>query len=98
VEDCFEFAVQAAHAGGKAGSIHCAMLFAHYANEFGLKGGMMFIQNLIKSQHDWHDPRDDWLGGIPNRLPCEMTMDPTVCFSSQFRVIQNHWSTVALTL
>lgn len=78
MEDCFEFAVQAAHAGGRAGSIHCAMLFAHFADEFGLKGGILFIQNLIKGKDDWHDPREDWLGGDPNRLPCEINTDPMV--------------------
>ncbi|CAL8470410.1 g9952 [Coccomyxa elongata] len=80
VEDCFECAMQAAHRGAQDGSIQSAVLFSHFADEFGLKGGILFIQHLTKGVdiEAWRDPKADWLKGDPQRMPFELATDPTV--------------------
>lgn len=80
VEHYFECALQAAHSGAKGGSIQCAALFAHFADELGLKGGIIYVQNLTKgvAKEAWRDPAQDWLAGDPYRLPCELASDPGV--------------------
>ena len=80
VEHYFECALQAAHSGAKGGSIQCAALFAHFADELGLKGGIIYVQNLTKgvAKEAWRDPSQDWLPGDPYRLPCELASDPGV--------------------
>ncbi|KAK9916146.1 hypothetical protein WJX75_009305 [Coccomyxa subellipsoidea] len=80
VEDCFECAMQAAHRGAKDGSIQSAVLFSHFADEFGLRGGILFIQHLTKGVDidSWRDPKADWLKGDPHRMPFELATDPTV--------------------
>ena len=80
MEHYFECALQAAHSGAKGGSIQCAALFAHFADELGLKGGIIYVQNLTKgiAKEAWRDPSQDWLPGDPYRLPCELASDPGV--------------------
>ena len=80
MEHYFECALQAAHSGAKGGSIQCAALFAHFADELGLKGGIIYVQNLTKgvAREAWRDPMQDWLAGDPYRLPCELASDPAV--------------------
>lgn len=72
--------MQAAHRGAKDGSIQSAVLFSHFADEFGLRGGILFIQHLTKgvSIDAWRDPKSDWLKGDPHRMPFELATDPTV--------------------
>ena len=84
VEHYFECALQAAHSGAKGGSIQCAALFAHFADELGLKGGIIYVQNLTKgvAKEAWRDPAQDWLAGDPYRLPCELASDPGVQLST----------------
>lgn len=84
MEHYFECALQAAHSGAKGGSIQCAALFAHFADELGLKGGIIYVQNLTKgvAKEAWRDPAQDWLAGDPYRLPCELASDPGVRLSA----------------
>lgn len=72
--------MQAAHRGAKDGSIQSAVLFSHFADEFGLRGGILFIQHLTKGVDidSWRDPKADWLKGDPHRMPFELATDPTV--------------------
>jgi hypothetical protein len=74
VESCFEMVLQATHGAAKAGNLSCALLFAHCADELGLRGRLIWVQGLTRSRDKdaWSDPAAEaGLPSDPHPLPCE---------------------------
>lgn len=73
METYFEAALQTSLCGARGGSLSCAALFAHLADECGLTGRLLWVQGLTKGvdRESWEDPVAEGVPDDPYALPCE---------------------------